>query len=493
MRCSRPTRPVIFAYHGYPLLIHRLTYRRTNHHNIHVRGYKEEGTTTTPFDMVMLNDLDRFHLVIDVIDRVSGLGERAADLRQEMVDARLRQRAYTREPATTSPEVRDWTWPRHRVQRRQAGRPPRDGANPRRQRRLEQRQAEPDRRRTTNARRARAHAPRRARRSRRVLAGARWRTARAPTLSRTGSCMAENGSGTPSCSTTKSSRSCARLPSSRRCTSPSRWRRSMPSAALLPDLPAVACFDTAFHATLPAAAFTYALPARWRERWGLRKFGFHGLSHGWIARRTPAVLATEDLPPMIVSCHLGRRGVAVRDRAAAESIDTTMGFTPLDGLVMATRSGSVDPGLLLWLLERGAVAGRDGDRRSSTSRASTAWPPARTCATLLDARGRGRPPRGARDRRLRPPAASRGIAAMAASLGGLDALVFTGGVGEHAAEIRARAAPARLSGARDRRRGQRRASGDGEITGPGAAVRTLVLRAREDLEMARQARGALAR
>ncbi|HTX09175.1 MAG TPA: phosphoketolase family protein [Solirubrobacteraceae bacterium] len=104
------SRPVIFAYHGYPLLIHRLTYRRTNHHNLHVRGYKEEGTTTTPFDMVMLNDLDRFHLVMDVIDRVPGMGERCAHLRQDMVDARLRARAYTREVGDDIPEVRDWTW-----------------------------------------------------------------------------------------------------------------------------------------------------------------------------------------------------------------------------------------------------------------------------------------------------------------------------------------------------------------------------------------------
>jgi xylulose-5-phosphate/fructose-6-phosphate phosphoketolase len=104
-------RPVIFAYHGYPWLIHRLTYRRTNHHNIHVRGYKEEGTTTTPFDMVMLNDLDRYHLVIDVIDRVPGLGERAAGLRQQMTDARLRARTHTREIGDDLPEVSNWTWP----------------------------------------------------------------------------------------------------------------------------------------------------------------------------------------------------------------------------------------------------------------------------------------------------------------------------------------------------------------------------------------------
>jgi xylulose-5-phosphate/fructose-6-phosphate phosphoketolase len=104
-------RPVVFAYHGYPLLIHRLTYRRTNHQNLHVRGYKEEGTTTTPFDMVMLNDLDRFHLVIDVIDRVPGLGDAAAHIRQEMEDARLRARAYTRENGEDDPAIRDWVWP----------------------------------------------------------------------------------------------------------------------------------------------------------------------------------------------------------------------------------------------------------------------------------------------------------------------------------------------------------------------------------------------
>ena len=103
--------PTIFAFHGYPMLIHKLTYRRTNYPNFHVRGYKEEGTTTTPFDMVMLNDLDRFHLVMDVIDRVPGLGTRAAELRQEMADRRLAARAWTREHGEDHPEVREWTWP----------------------------------------------------------------------------------------------------------------------------------------------------------------------------------------------------------------------------------------------------------------------------------------------------------------------------------------------------------------------------------------------
>jgi xylulose-5-phosphate/fructose-6-phosphate phosphoketolase len=104
-------KPVIFAFHGYPYLIHRLTYRRAGHHNLHVRGYKEEGTTTTPFDMVMLNDLDRFHLVMDVIDRVPSLGGRVANVRQRMVDERMRLRAYTREHGEDAPEIRDWTWP----------------------------------------------------------------------------------------------------------------------------------------------------------------------------------------------------------------------------------------------------------------------------------------------------------------------------------------------------------------------------------------------
>ena len=111
-------KPVVFAYHGYPWLIHRLTYRRTNHHNLHVRGYKEEGTTTTPFDMVMMNEIDRYHLVMDVIDRVPDLGSRAALLRQQMGDTRRRAREWTREHGDDLPEVREWSWselssPRH--------------------------------------------------------------------------------------------------------------------------------------------------------------------------------------------------------------------------------------------------------------------------------------------------------------------------------------------------------------------------------------------
>jgi xylulose-5-phosphate/fructose-6-phosphate phosphoketolase len=104
-------RPIIFAFHGYPWLIHRLTYRRTNHPNLHVRGYKEEGTTTTPFDMVVRNDLDRFHLVMDVIDRVPGLGSRAAYVKQAMRDKRIEHRGYIERFGDDMPEIRDWTWP----------------------------------------------------------------------------------------------------------------------------------------------------------------------------------------------------------------------------------------------------------------------------------------------------------------------------------------------------------------------------------------------
>jgi xylulose-5-phosphate/fructose-6-phosphate phosphoketolase len=104
-------KPIIFAFHGYPWLIHRLTYRRTNHKNLHVRGYKEEGTTTTPFDMAVLNDLDRFHLVIDVIDRVPQLGYHAAHVRQAMRDKLIEHKEYIVKRGEDKPEIRDWKWP----------------------------------------------------------------------------------------------------------------------------------------------------------------------------------------------------------------------------------------------------------------------------------------------------------------------------------------------------------------------------------------------
>jgi acetate kinase len=125
--------------------------------------------------------------------------------------------------------------------------------------------------------------------------------------------------------------------------------------AVWPDIPAVACFDTAFHATLPAAAATYALPRQWRESWGLTRYGFHGLSHAYAVRRAAEVVGRELDGLRVVSCHLGA-GSSLCATIGGRSVDTTMGFTPLEGLVMATRSGSVDPGLVLWLLRRAGLS-----------------------------------------------------------------------------------------------------------------------------------------
>ncbi len=263
-------------------------------------------------------------------------------------------------------------------------------------------------------------------------------------------------------------------------------------SALLPGLPAVACFDTAFHATLPAAAATYALPAAWRERWALRRYGFHGLSHAWVARRAPELLEREPAGLAIVSCHLGA-GASLCAISEGRSLETTMGFTPLEGLVMATRSGSVDPGMLLWLMEherlsaaeladalehRSGLLGLGGsaDMREILAGARAGEP--RACLALE-----------VYIHRLRA-----GIAAMAAALGGLDALVFTGGVGERSAEVRADAASGLgfLGVSVDEAR-NRAARADAEIGAAGAGARTLVIGAREDIEIARQVRELLSR
>jgi acetate kinase len=261
-------------------------------------------------------------------------------------------------------------------------------------------------------------------------------------------------------------------------------------SAQLPGVPAVACFDTAFHATLAPAAFTYALPARWRERWGLRRFGFHGLSHAWVARRTAQMLGGDEHVPRIVSCHLGA-GASLCAIAGGRSVDTTMGFTPLEGLVMATRSGSVDPGLLLWLLEREAVGEREMAAALEHESGIAGLAGEADMRHVLERAGGGDTEAVLAVEvylhRLRAA-----IAAMTAALGGIDALVFTGGVGEHAPAIRARAAAALgFLGVGIDAAANDQVDGDAEITAPDAALRTLVLRAREDLEMARQTRAAL--
>ena len=257
-------------------------------------------------------------------------------------------------------------------------------------------------------------------------------------------------------------------------------------SAALPDVPAVACFDTAFHATIPPAAATYPLPAAWRERWPLRRYGFHGLSHAYAARRAAEILRRDDL--RLVTCHLGA-GASLAAVRAGRSVDTTMGFTPLDGLMMASRSGSVDPGLVLWLAERlGTDEVASGLERGSglAGLAGTA-----DMREVLAADERGdeaaRLALGAYLHRLRA-----GIGAMAAALDGVDALVFTGGVGEAAPAIRARAvAGLTFLGASLDAEANVGRTGDRDVSAAGTSVRTLVVRSREDVEIAGQVRAAL--
>ena len=261
-------------------------------------------------------------------------------------------------------------------------------------------------------------------------------------------------------------------------------------SAALPDLPAVACFDTAFHATLPPAAATYALPAAWRERFGIRRYGFHGLSHAWVARRAPALLSRPPAGLRVVSCHLGA-GASLCAIADGRSIDTTMGFTPLEGIVMATRSGSVDPGLLLWLLERCAMSERElADALEHESGLLGLAGTADMREVLARAGGDDDVAQLALDvyvHRLRA-----GIAAMAAALGSVDALVFTGGVGERSAAVRELAVDGLqfMGLAIDTQRNSA-AAGDADVSRSGAPAKTLVVAAREDLEIARQVRAVL--
>jgi acetate kinase len=255
-------------------------------------------------------------------------------------------------------------------------------------------------------------------------------------------------------------------------------------AELLPQIPAVACFDTAFHATLPAEASTYALPREWNARWGLRRYGFHGLSHAYATRRAGELTGAP--AARMVSCHLGAGAslAAVRNGTCR---DTTMGFTPLAGLVMVTRSGDVDPGLLMWLLQHAGVpvdelnealekrsglkglSGTSGDLRDVLAGRAAGDA---DCALAFD---------------VFIHQLCREIAAMTAAVGGLDVLVMTGGIGEHAPLVRAEVASrlAYLGVAVDPGRNED-ASGDADISAGGAAARTVVATAREDLEITRQ-------
>jgi acetate kinase len=288
--------------------------------------------------------------------------------------------------------------------------------------------------------------------------------------------------------------------------------------AAAPELPHVACFDTSFHTTLPEAAATYALPADWRSRWGLRRFGFHGLSHAYASRRAAELLdRSDDQELRAVTCHLGA-GASLCACRGGRSVDTTMGFTPLEGLVMATRAGSVDPGLVLWLVTDAGLSAadvRDGlEHRSGLAGLAGTADMREVLARAGMGAGVGAAAGGGDDRgaglafEVYVHALAREVAAMTASLGGLDVLVFTGGVGEHAPEVRQAAAdrldhlgvaldpaantgPARPAGSRPDRSAAPDPPADRAIGAADAPVAALVVTAREDLEIARQTRAAL--
>lgn len=254
---------------------------------------------------------------------------------------------------------------------------------------------------------------------------------------------------------------------------------------LAPEIPSVACFDTAFHARLPRVAQLYALPTEWTERWGIRRYGFHGLSCEWAVSRRAEMVGGPAERGRVVVCHLGG-GASVTAVCEGRSVDTTMGFTPTEGLVMATRSGDVDPGSLAWLAARGigpeamadALERRSGLLALSGGRSGD-------MRELLRLRGGGDERAGTAIgvylHRLRGK-----IASAAAAMGGLEALVFTGGVGENAPDIRLEACQdLRFMGvtvdpASNRAVGDQ----DRDVTAPAGRVQVLVIHSREELVIA---------
>jgi acetate kinase len=260
----------------------------------------------------------------------------------------------------------------------------------------------------------------------------------------------------------------------------------------LPRRPHLVCFDTAFHRSLPAAAAVYPVPWDWTERLGVRRYGFHGLSHAYAARRTAQLLDRTPAELRTVTCHLGA-GASLAAVAGGVSVDTTMGFTPNEGLVMATRSGSVGPGALLWVLREAGlspeaaddelehraglagVSGISGDMREVLAAEKAGSARARLAVAVYVHRLRA------------------GIAAMAAAMAGIDAICFTGGVGEHAPAVRAAAcAGLGYHGVELDREANESGSGDRVISTAGAATATVVVAAREELEIAAEVRRVLA-
>ncbi len=252
-----------------------------------------------------------------------------------------------------------------------------------------------------------------------------------------------------------------------------------------PGLASVACFDTAFHAGMPAEASSYALPAEWVTRWGIRRYGFHGLSCTWAVGRAAQLLGWPANRGRLVVCHLGA-GASATAVADGRSVDTTMGFTPMEGLVMATRPGDVDPGVISWLLAHGVRLDELEDALQHRSGlAALSGDAGGDMRVVLERRGAGSGPAGDAVgvylHRLRGK-----IAAMAAAMGGLDALVFTGGIGENSTVVRAEtcAGLGWLGVAIDEGANDRAAGHDGDISAAGVTVPTVVVRAREDLVIA---------
>jgi acetate kinase len=256
-----------------------------------------------------------------------------------------------------------------------------------------------------------------------------------------------------------------------------------------PDLPQVAAFDTTFHATIPEVAAIYAIPYEWTREWGLRRFGFHGLSVAYAVRRAGEILGKD--PSRMIVCHLGS-GCSVTAVAAGRSVDTTMGFTPLEGVMMGTRSGSVDPGLLLYLERQHGqdAAGLEDalNQRSGLLGVSGVSGDLRKVLEAADAgNDRAKLAYGIFVHTLR-----RAVGAMSGVLGGVDALVFTGGIGEHSARVRQDVAAAlAFAGLRlDEAKNGAGISGDPDalISAAGSAVRALVITAREDLSVLAEVR-----
>jgi acetate kinase len=252
-----------------------------------------------------------------------------------------------------------------------------------------------------------------------------------------------------------------------------------------PDVPHVAVFDTAFHATMPSEAATYAVPARWREEWQIRRYGFHGLSVQWAAEQVSE--------PHLVVCHLGG-GCSVTAVRDGRSIDTSMGFSPLEGVPMTTRSGSIDPGALLYLLREQGLPAQELDRQlehesglAGLSGTSGDMREVLAAAAAGDARAAL-----ALDVYVHRIAGA--VAAMTSTLGGLDALVFTGGVGERSPAVRDRLC-ARLGflGVELDARTNAAATPDADIAASDSSVRVVVVAAREDLVVARAVRLVAAR